>query len=140
MTHLSLLPSVNAGLNVMTTILLVSGYVLIRRRMVAAHKTCMLAATAVSTVFLTSYLYYHAHHGSTHFEGRGFVRSVYFFILSTHTFLAIVQVPLISMTLFRAFRGRFQKHVAIARVTLPIWLYVSVTGVVVYWMLYRMDF
>ena len=140
MFDITVLPSVNAGLNVTTTLLLVLGYTLIRQRAITAHTICMLAATLTSVVFLTSYIYYHAHHGTTPFKGRGLVRPVYFSILISHTILAIVQVPLIFMTLRRAFQGRFLKHVAIARVTLPIWLYVSVTGVVVYWMLYRIDY
>jgi len=139
MIELSILPSVNAGLNLTTTILLVLGYTLIRQRAITAHTICMLAATVTSAVFLTSYLYYHAHHGVTPFKGQGPIRVVYFSILMTHTILAIVQVPLIFTTLLRAFQGRFLKHIGIARITLPIWLYVSVTGVVVYWMLYRMD-
>ena len=138
--ELSVLPSVNAGLNVTTTILLVLGYTLIRQRAITAHTICMLAATVTSALFLTSYLYYHAHHGSTPFRAQGPIRFLYFSILISHTVLAIVQVPMIFMTLLHAFRGRFLKHIALARVTLPIWLYVSVTGVVVYWMLYRMNF
>lgn len=140
MVTLSILPSVNAALNLTTTILLVLGYVLIRKRAVAAHKICMIAATITSAVFLTSYLYYHAYHGTTRFEGQGPIRPCYFSILVSHTILAIVQVPLIFTTLYRAFSGQVEKHKAIARITLPIWLYVSVTGVVVYWMLYRMKF
>ncbi len=140
MIDLSLLPSVNASLNVTTAVLLVLGYAMIRRRAFTAHKTCMLAATATSSIFLASYIYYHIHHGTTRFEGSGFIRPVYFSILISHTILAVVQVPLILMTLYRAFRGHLEKHKAIARITLPIWLYVSVTGVVVYWMLYRMDY
>ena len=135
---LSVFPLINAALNVTTAILLVLGYTLIRRRAVTGHKVCMITATITSALFLASYIYYHAHHGTTRFEGQGFFRPVYFFILSTHTILAVVQVPLISLTLVRAFRGRLAQHVRIARFTLPIWLYVSVTGVVVYWMLYRM--
>ena len=137
---LAVLPVLNATLNSASAVLLASGYVLIRRRAVAAHKACMLAATATSTIFLISYLYYHAHHGITKFQGTGIVRPVYFTILISHTFLAALQVPLILTTLYQAFRGNFQKHRAIARITLPIWLYVSITGVVVYWMLYRIRY
>lgn len=140
MIELSILPSVNAGLNVTTALLLILGYTFIRQRAITAHTICMLAATVTSAVFLTSYLTYHAYHGATPFEGRGLVRPVYFSILISHTILAIVQVPLIFMTLRHAFQGRFLKHIRIARITLPIWLYVSVTGVIVYWMLYRIDY
>ncbi len=140
MPSLSILPSVNAALNLTTALLLILGYTLIRQRAITGHVLCMCAATVTSTLFLASYLYYHAYHGGTRFEGQGWIRPFYFTILVTHTTLAIVQLPLIFLTLFRAFRGQFQKHIRIARVTLPIWLYVSVTGVIVYWMLYRMDF
>ena len=137
---LSILPSVNAGLNTATAFLLILGYTLIRQRAITAHTLCMLAATFTSTCFLTSYIYYHVHHGTTRFPGTGWVRPVYFTILITHTFLAIVQVPLILKTLFHAFRNELNKHVRLARITLPIWLYVSVTGVVIYWMLYRVSY
>ena len=134
---MSILPSINASLNAVTAVLLVSGYILIRRRVILAHKICMLAATVTSTVFLGCYVYYHFYHGRTHSPGTGLARPMYFTILITHTILAVVQLPLIFLTLYRAFRGEFEKHRKIARITLPIWLYVSVTGVVVYWMLYR---
>ncbi len=140
MPSLSLLPAINAGLNLTTAFLLILGYTLIRQRAITGHTLCMLAATVTSTLFLVSYIYYHAHHGSTRFQGTGAIRPLYFFILITHTTLAVIQLPLIFLTLRRAFRGQFQKHIRIARITLPIWLYVSVTGVVVYWMLYRMRF
>lgn len=140
MIDLSILPSVNASLNVTTAVLLILGYVMVRRRALMAHKTCMLAATVTSSVFLASYIYYHIHHGTTRFEGIGLIRPVYFTVLITHTILAVVQVPLILTTLYRAFRGQFEKHKLIARITLPMWLYVSVTGVVIYWMLYRMNY
>lgn len=135
---ISSLPSLNAALNTICALLLISGYVLIRRRAITAHKICMIGAVMTSTCFLVSYLYYHAHHGSTPFQGQGTIRTVYFTILITHTILAIVQVPLILLTLASAIRSRYTRHVRLARVTLPIWLYVSITGVVVYWMLYRM--
>lgn len=135
---MSVLPSVNASLNFATAVLLVFGWVLIKQRAITAHTICMLLATATSTVFLACYLYYHAHHGATRFPGSGAWRAVYFTILVSHTILAAVQLPLIIKTLWHAFRGDFVKHIRVARVTLPIWLYVSVTGVVVYWMLYRM--
>lgn len=134
---LTALPSINAGLNLTTATLLVLGYILVRQRAITGHKICMCAATLTSTLFLISYLYYHYHHGSTRFQGQGWIRPVYFTILITHTILAIVQLPLIFLTLFWAFRSRFDKHIRIARITLPVWLYVSVTGVIVYWMLYR---
>ena len=140
MIEFSVLPSINAGLNLTTALLLVLGYTLIRQRAITAHMICMLAATVTSSLFLVSYLYYHAHHGVTRFEGRGLVRPLYFFILITHTTLAVAQLPFIFLTLLHALRGRFEKHIRVARVTLPVWLYVSVTGVVVYWMLYRMNF
>ena len=133
---MSLLPSVNASLNLTTAILLILGYTLIKQRAITAHTLCMVGASITSTIFLGCYLYYHFHHGRTSFPGTGIARPIYFTILISHTILAVVQLPLIFMTLFRAFRGEFQKHIVIARVTLPIWLYVSVTGVVIYWMLY----
>ena len=137
---LSILPTVNASLNFATTILLILGYMLIRQKAITGHTICMILATITSSIFLVSYLYYHAHHGTTRFLGQGLIRPVYFTILLTHTVLAAVQVPFILATLYRAFRSQFQKHVMIARITLPIWLYVSVTGVIIYWMLYRMDY
>lgn len=137
---LTILPTVNACLNTTTTLLLVAGLVLIKRGKKDVHKAVMLSACATSTLFLISYLYYHYHHGSTKFMGQGPIRPVYFFILITHTVLAAVIVPLILKTLFHAFRGEFPKHAGIARLTLPLWLYVSVTGVVVYWMLYQIHY
>jgi uncharacterized membrane protein YozB (DUF420 family) len=137
---LSVLPALNASLNLTTACLLVLGYTLIRQRAITAHTICMLAACATSTLFLVSYLYYHYHHGATRFPGLGAVRILYFAILISHTILAVVIVPLVILTLVHAFRGNFLKHAAVARVTLPLWLYVSVTGVVVYWMLYRVSY
>ena len=137
--ELSILPSVNAVLNATSALLLILGYILIRKRAILAHKTVMLSACGTSTLFLISYLYYHYHHGSTKFLGQGFIRTAYFTILISHTILAVVIVPLILMTLYRAFRGELERHARIARVTLPLWLYVSVTGVIVYWMLYKLD-
>ncbi len=136
---LSLLPSVNASLNSASAVLLVLGYFLIRQRAITAHTVCMLGACVTSTLFLVSYLYYHYHHGSTRFQGQGAVRIFYFGLLISHTVLAVAIVPLVIRTLYFAFTSRFHRHAAIARVTLPLWLYVSVTGVVVYWMLYRMQ-
>ena len=134
------LPAVNASLNAATGLLLVLGYTLIRQRAVTGHTMCMLAAATTSTLFLVSYIVYHLHHGATRFPGTGPIRAVYFTILVSHTLLAIVQIPLIGMTLFRALRSQFHRHVTIARITLPIWLYVSATGVIVYWMLYRITY
>ena len=134
----SALPTVNAVLNGTSAILLVSGYLLIRRRKVTAHKACMVTAFVVSTIFLTSYLTLRYYAGMTRFEGQGWIRPVYFTILVSHTVLAVTIVPLALVTLSRALKGRFDKHVRIARVTLPLWLYVSVTGVVVYLILYQL--
>ncbi len=130
------LPAVNATLNGISALLLGAGYVLIRRKQVTAHKACMLSAFGVSVLFLASYLTYHYHVGSVPFGGRGWSRPLYFSVLLTHTPLATAIVPLALITLYRAWRGQFEKHKRIARWTLPIWLYVSVTGVVVYLMLY----
>jgi uncharacterized membrane protein YozB (DUF420 family) len=133
----SQLPSLNASLNALSAILLMAGYIFIRSRNIKAHKTCMLAAFASSILFLISYLVYHYQVGSVPFKGQGGIRLVYFTILLTHTILATAVVPLALVTLFRAFKERFDRHRHIARWTFPIWLYVSVTGVVVYWMLYQ---
>jgi putative membrane protein len=134
----STLPTINAVLNGIAAVLLVAGYVLIRQRRVAAHRACMLAACAASALFLLSYVIYHANAGSRPFAGQGAIRLAYFVVLVTHVVLAAAIVPLALVTLSRALRARYDRHRAIARWTLPIWLYVSVTGVVVYWMLYRM--
>jgi uncharacterized membrane protein YozB (DUF420 family) len=134
---ISYLPHLNACLNGTSAILLFSGYSFIRARNVAAHRVCQIAALVVSLLFLASYLTYHYHHGSTRFLGTGLVRPFYFTVLLSHTILAIVIVPLVSLTFYRAFRGDFQRHRRIARITLPLWLYVSVTGVIVYLMLYQ---
>jgi putative membrane protein len=134
----SQLPAVNAALNSLSAILLVGGYLFIRSRNIKAHKACMLSAFGSSILFLASYLIYHYQVGSVPFKGQGGVRLVYFTILLTHTILATTVVPLALVTLFRAFKERFDAHRRIARWTFPIWLYVSVTGVIVYWMLYRM--
>ena len=137
MISVSQLPSLNAALNSLSAILLIAGYLFIRSRNIKAHKTCMLAAFASSILFLISYLVYHYQVGSVPFHGQGGIRLVYFTILLTHTILAITVVPLALVTLYRAFKERFDRHRRIARWTFPIWLYVSVTGVVVYWMLYQ---
>ena len=134
----SALPTVNAILNGTSAILLVTGYVLIRRRNVTAHRACMGTAFVTSTVFLISYLTLRYYAGMTSFTGQGWIRPVYFTILISHTILAAAIVPLALVTLSRALRARFDRHVRIARWTLPLWLYVSVTGVVVYVMLYHL--
>lgn len=133
------LPALNAVLNASSAALLATGYVLIRRGHRAAHHRAMLAALGCSALFLTSYLVYHAQVGSVRFRGQGPVRTAYFTILLTHTVLAVVIVPLVAMTLVPALRGRFDRHRRLARITLPLWAYVSVTGVVIYWMLYRLN-
>ena len=132
------LPAVNAGLNATTALLLSLGWVMIRRRRIAAHKACMLSAFAVSMLFLASYLYYHAHAGLRHFRGSGWIRPVYFAILISHTVLAAAIVPLAVVTVGLGLSARFPRHRRIARWTLPLWLYVSLTGVVVYVLLYRL--
>ncbi len=137
MADYSLFPTVNATLNGTSAVLLVTGRTLIVRGNKAAHRGVMLAAMAVSTTFLASYLYYHYHVGSVHFRGTGWSRPLYFSILISHTILAVVIVPMILITLSRALRERFDRHRAIARWTYPLWLYVSVTGVIVYLMLYH---
>jgi uncharacterized membrane protein YozB (DUF420 family) len=132
------LPALNASLNALSAVLLLLGYACIRRRRIAAHRAFMLAAVTSSTLFLVSYLVYHFQVGSVRFRGEGTIRTVYLAILASHTVLAVVVVPLVLTALYRAWKGRFEDHRRIARVTLPIWAYVSVTGVVVYWMLYRL--
>jgi uncharacterized membrane protein YozB (DUF420 family) len=132
------LPLLDAALNATTAVLLTIGWTLIRRGRVAQHRAVMVTACGTSTLFLISYLTYHAHIGSKHFTGQGAIRIVYFSILLTHTVLAIVIVPMVLITLSRALRARFDRHRAIAQWTLPVWLYVSVTGVIVYVMLYRL--
>ncbi|MFN3477467.1 MAG: DUF420 domain-containing protein [Candidatus Methylomirabilales bacterium] len=138
MVSLSALPAVNASLNGTSALLLFVGYLCIRRKKVTAHKVCMGSAFATSVLFLISYLTYHYHMGSIPFGGTGFIRAAYFSILISHTILAAAMVPLALITLSRALKGRFSQHVRMARFTLPLWLYVSVTGVVIYWMLYRL--
>src|SRR5262245_6430220 len=137
---LSTLPTLNAFLNSASAALLATGYVYIRRGNRIAHRNCMISAFVTSTVFLASYLIYHFSKtlGPTKFQGEGFVRPLYFVILITHTILAIVIVPMVFITLSRALKQRFDRHGRIARWTLPLWMYVSVTGVVVYLMLYRL--
>jgi uncharacterized membrane protein YozB (DUF420 family) len=137
MLHVHDLPAVNATLNSLSTLLLVTGYVLIKQRRLIAHRNVMIAAVVCSTLFLTSYLVYHAQVGSVRFPGTGLPRTIYLTILLTHTVLAATVPVLAAITVWRAYKKRWSRHMAIARWTLPIWLYVSVTGVVVYWMLYQ---
>ena len=134
---ISYLPHLNALLNGTSALLLFTGYSFIRQRNVRAHRACQVAALVVSLLFLASYLTYHFHHGATRFQGTGLARPIYFTILITHTILAVVIVPLVTLTFYRAFRGDFVRHRRIARITLPLWLYVSITGVIVYLMLYQ---
>ena len=130
------LPAVNASLNALSAVFLTAGYLLIRNGRQQAHQRCMLAALATSTVFLACYVVYHANIGSKPYGGQGLLRLVYFSILLTHVVLAATVVPLALVTASRGLRRRLAAHVRIARWTLPIWLYVSVTGVVIYLMLY----
>ena len=138
MISVSDLPTVNAVLNATSTVLLIWGYVLIRRHRKETHRKVMLTAFATSTLFLVCYLVYHFQVGSVRFSKTGTIRTVYLGILASHTILAVAVPPLALITLVRALKVRYDRHRQIARWTLPIWLYVSVTGVVVYVMLYRM--
>jgi uncharacterized membrane protein YozB (DUF420 family) len=138
MIPLHWLPTINACFNTLSAAFLVTGYFMIRSNRIASHRACMLSALTCSVLFLVGYLTYHYQAGTTYYEGKGLLRPIYFTILLTHTVLAIVIVPMVIITLSRALRERFDKHKQIARWTLPIWLYVSVTGVVVYLMLYRL--
>lgn len=132
------LPTLNAGLNALSAFLLIYGYRLIRQRRIEEHKRAMLAAFSVSVLFLISYLTYHAQVGSVKFQGAGPVRTFYFALLLSHTILAAAVPPLAVITLYRAWKGRYEQHRRIAKITFPIWLYVSVTGVLVYLMLYHL--
>lgn len=131
------LPALNAGLNTVAACCLLGGYYWIRRRRVAIHKRFMVAALGFSSLFLISYLIYHFQVGSVAFTGTGWVRPVYYAILLSHIVLAATVLPLAAVTVYRAWKERFESHKRLARWTLPIWLYVSVTGVVIYWMLYH---
>ena len=137
MSSVPLLATVNASLNAIAAVFLGAGFYFIRRRQIAAHRICMLIAFAVSVVFLVCYVAYHIQVGDVRFQGRGAVRPVYFTILISHIILAVTTVPLAIMTLSRALRSRFDQHRRIARWTWPIWMYVSVTGVIVYLMVYH---
>ena len=130
-------PALNASLNGTSAVLLLTGRVLIARRRMAAHRVCMIAAVATSGLFLTCYLFFHWKVGNILFLGQGWSRPVYFAILISHVVLAIVIVPMAIITLNRGLKARYDKHRAIARWTWPLWMYVSVTGVIVYFMLYQ---
>lgn len=136
--NVSILPHLNAILNATSSVFLVIGYVLIRAGYETAHKRSMIAALICSAAFLTSYVVYHLHAGSRPFTGTGAIRGIYFAILITHVVLAAAILPLVLMTATRGLRSQFDRHVRIARWTLPLWLYVSVTGVIVYLMLYQL--
>ena len=131
-------PAIDASLNGTSAVLLLVGRGFIKRGQMAAHRAVMIAALASSSIFLACYLYYHWHVGSVHFQGQGWSRPVYFSILISHTILAAVIVPMIIITLSRALRERYDRHRVIARWTFPLWLYVSVTGVIIYFMLYHL--
>jgi len=135
--YISYLPHLNACLNGTSAILLFSGWRFIKAHNVAAHRACQVSALIVSLLFLASYLTYHYYHGTTRFPGTGLARPIYFTILISHTILAIAIVPLVALTFYRAVREDFIRHRRIARITFPLWLYVSITGVIVYLMLYQ---
>ena len=137
MADLSIFPALNASLNGASAVLIATGRILIRRKKVNLHRACMIAAVTTSTLFLASYLYYHAHVGSVHFPGQGWTRPVYFTLLISHTVLAAAVVPLVVWSLTLGLRGRFERHRRVSRWTYPIWLYVSITGVLVYVVLYQ---
>lgn len=131
------LPTVNAALNFTAAVLIGTGFYFIKQKNIPAHKVCMIAALGVSAVFLASYLFYHYNVGNVRFTKQGWIRDVYFPLLITHTILATVVLPMVLRTAFLAFKGRFVNHVRIAKWTFPAWMYVSITGVVVYFMLYH---
>src|SRR5215831_15872920 len=138
MIGISDLATVNATLNGTAAILIGSGFYFIKRKNIQAHKACMVSAVVVSALFLTSYLIYHYNVGNVRFTKQGWIRNVYFPLLITHTILAAVVLPMVLRTVFLAAKGRFGQHVRVARWTFPVWMYVSVTGVVVYLLLYRL--
>jgi putative membrane protein len=138
MIPIAALPTLNAILNATSALCLVAGVIAVRRAQVSRHIACMIAATAASALFLVSYLTYHAHVGSVRFAGQGALRAAYLAILISHAVLAVVVVPLVLRMIQLAVARRLPEHRRLARVTVPVWLYVSVTGVVVYWMLYRL--
>ena len=133
----NIFPVLNASLNGASALLITSGRLLIHKSKVRSHRACMIAAVVTSSLFLISYLYYHAHVRSVHFPGQGWIRPVYFTILISHTLLAVTVVPLVILSLSYGLRQKFDRHRRIARWTFPVWLYVSITGVVVYIMLYQ---
>lgn len=143
MEYLSIFPHLNAGLNALSSIFLLAGLYFIRQKKITQHRLCMLSAVCVSALFLASYLTHHAIRtyyfglGPTKFTGEGIIRPIYFVILTSHTILAVVITPLILLTLWRALKGKFELHKKIARWTYPVWLYVSITGVIVYMLLYQ---
>jgi putative membrane protein len=134
---LSDLPALNAFLNGLSAMLLTAAFIFIRRKNIVAHRRCMLAAVTCSILFLISYLTYHAHAGTTYFRNPPWFRPIYLTLLGTHTVLAVTIIPLIIITLTRAFKARFENHRKIARWTWPLWMYVSVTGVLIYFLLYQ---
>jgi putative membrane protein len=138
MFEISDLPALNATLNLTSAILLGTGYYFIRKRSIRAHKTCMVAALITSTAFLMSYVVYHANVGSVPFTKHGWIRPIYFLVLIPHVILAILILPFILRTAYLGLTSRFDKHVRVARWTFPVWMYVSVTGVIVYLMLYHL--
>lgn len=133
------LPALNACLNGLSAVLLLLGWINIRRGNMAVHRAFMITALVTSTLFLASYLTYHFQAGTTHFRSTGWIRALYFTILISHTVLAVVIVPLVLVTVVRAARGRFVGHRKVARITWPLWMYVSVTGVIIYFLLYHVD-
>jgi len=135
---LSDFPAINATLNGISACLIISGGIFISRNRKREHVLCMAGACVTSSLFLICYLYYHYHHGSTKYQGEGFLRTVYFSILLSHTVLAVVILPMVIRTVYLAVSQQLEKHKRIAKITLPIWIYVSITGVVIYWMLYRL--
>jgi uncharacterized membrane protein YozB (DUF420 family) len=132
-----MLPTLNAILNATSGILIIIGYVMIRRGKINAHRACMIGAVTTSIIFLISYLIYHFNVGATKFAGTGWSRPLYFTVLVSHTILAVVLAPVVVVTLRRALKGDFKRHRKIARWTFPMWVYVSITGVIVYFMLYH---
>ncbi len=131
------LPSLNALLNLCSTICLTFGYISIKKKNIEAHKKFMVSALIFSAFFLTGYLVYHYHHGSTKFPELGWIKTIYLIILIPHIILAAAMVPMIGFTFYFAFSGKFEKHKKIARITFPVWMYVSVTGVIIFLMLYQ---
>jgi putative membrane protein len=137
MIGISDLATVNAGLNATAAVLIGTGFYFIKQKNIQAHKMCMIAAMVVSGMFLASYLTYHYNVGSVRFTKQGWIRNVYFPLLLTHTVLAVVVLPMVLRSFFLGLKGRFVPHVRIAKWTFPVWMYVSVTGVIVYLLLYH---